>query len=358
VIGGALGFLMTPREPVRRNEIQTDLSSEMSTLDGAQVLVTGAAGFIGSHLTERLVTLGAQVRAFLRYDSQNRLGHLTELDAATRARIHIVRGDLKDPEAVRAAVSGCDVVFHLGALIAIPFSYQNPTDYVQTNIVGTMHVLNACRDSGVKHVISTSTSEVYGTAQSVPITTAHRRCGQSPYAASKIAADALAESYARSFDLPVTILRPFNTYGPRQSPRAVIPTIIGQALNGDTVRLGSTHPTRDFLYVSDTAEGFVKAATAPDLSPGTEIQIGTGTETSIRTVVELVGELLGKPLQIHTEDKRIRPPASEVDRLVCDPAGAADLINWRPSITLKQGLQRAIEWMRVPNRDSVDEYVM
>jgi NAD dependent epimerase/dehydratase len=330
----------------------------MSSLDGAQVFVTGAAGFIGSHLTERLATLGAQVRAFLRYDSQNRLGHLAELDAATRGKIEIVRGDLKDPDAVRAAVSGCDLVFHLGALIAIPFSYQNPTDYVQTNVLGTMHVLNACRGTGVKRVIVTSTSEVYGTAQSVPITIAHRRCGQSPYAASKIAADALAESYARSFDLPVVVLRPFNTYGPRQSPRAVIPTIIGQALKGDTVCLGSTHPTRDFLYVSDTVEGFINAATAPDLLPGTEIQVGTGTETSIRAVVELVGELLGKSLRIHTEVKRVRPPASEVDRLVCDSTDAARLINWHPRVPLTDGLKRVIAWLRVRTRDGVDEYVV
>jgi dTDP-glucose 4,6-dehydratase len=330
----------------------------MSSLDGAQVLVTGAGGFIGSHLTERLIALGANVRAFLRYDSQNRLGHLAALSNDALARLSIVRGDLKDPEAVRGAVRGCDIVFHLGALIAIPFSYQNPTDYVQTNTVGTLHVLNACRDTGVKRIVQTSTSDVYGAAQFVPITTSHPRHGQSPYAASKIGADALAESYARSFDLPVVILRPFNTFGPRQSPRAVIPTIVGQALAGDTVRLGSTHTTRDFLYVSDTVEGFIAAATAPGLANGIDVQIGTGVETSIGDVVKRTGEILGKPLTVDTEDKRIRPAASEVDRLVCDPGDAARHLNWHPAVSFENGLRHLIEWMKARARANVNEYVI
>jgi dTDP-glucose 4,6-dehydratase len=318
----------------------------MSSLAGQRVLVTGAGGFIGSHLVERLVADGVEVRAFLRYDSQNRLGNLAELSECDRARVAIIRGDLKDPEAIRRAVSGCDVVFHLGALIGIPFSYQNPTDYVQTNVVGTLHVLNACRDAGVRRLVQTSTSEVYGTAQFVPITLDHPRRGQSPYAASKIAADALAESYARAFDLPVVILRPFNTFGPRQSPRAVIPTIIQQALAGDTVRLGTTHTTRDFLYVSDTVSGFIAAATVPDLPLGVELQIGSGMETSIRDLVEHVSDLIGRPLSIITEEKRVRPEASEVDRLLCDASVARKCLGWSPVEPLKDGLARVIEWMQ------------
>lgn len=329
----------------------------MGKLEGTTVCVTGAAGFIGSHLVERLVALGANVRAFLRYDSQNRLGHLTDLDAQVRAKITIVRGDLKDPEAVNVAVQGCHTVFHLGALIAIPFSYQNPTDYVQTNIIGTLHVLNACRAGGVARVIVTSTSEVYGTAQFVPITTTHPRQGQSPYAASKIGADALAESYARSFGLPVVILRPFNTYGPRQSPRAVIPTIVTQALAGNAIRLGATHPTRDFLYVTDTADGFVAAATA-DLTPGTELQIGTGTETSIGDVVRLVGELLEKKLDVVQEDQRVRPASSEVDRLLCDPSAAHTQLGWQHRVDIRTGLQHVIDWTRTRNISTPQDYVV
>ncbi|HUU44305.1 MAG TPA: SDR family NAD(P)-dependent oxidoreductase [Acidobacteriota bacterium] len=318
----------------------------MTNCDGKQVLVTGAGGFIGSHLVERLVTLGADVRAFLRYDSQNRLGNLAFLTESDRKRITIVRGDLKDPEAVRRAVAGCEIVFHLAALIGIPFSYENPTDYVQTNVVGTMHVLNACRDAGVARVIVTSTSEVYGTARFAPITLAHPRQGQSPYSASKIAADALAESYARAFELPVVILRPFNTYGPRQSPRAVIPTIIRQALAGDTVRLGSAHPTRDFLYVGDTVAGFIAAGTTADLPPGIELQLGTGVETSIRDLVGLVGDVVGRSLTIVTEEKRIRPEASEVDRLLCDASVASERLDWSPRVSLRDGVAQVVAWMR------------
>ncbi len=332
--------------------------STMGTLDGTQVLVTGAGGFIGSHLVEGLREQGARVRAFLRYDSQNRLGHLGELSSQQRAGIEIVRGDLKDPEAVRNAVRGCKIVFHLGALIAIPFSYQNPTDYVQTNIVGTLHVLNACRDIGVRRVIHTSTSEVYGSAQQIPITLDHPRRGQSPYAASKIAADALVESYYRSFDLPTITVRPFNTYGSRQSPRAVIPTIVRQALSGETIRLGSTTPTRDFLYVSDTVSGFIAAATAPDAVLGTEVQLGTGSETSIQTVVNTTGDLLGKSLRVITEEKRVRPEHSEVDRLLCDPTVAHTRLNWRHTTTLRNGLARVIDWMRSQAIDAPQEYVV
>lgn len=317
----------------------------MVSLSGSKVLVTGAAGFIGSHLVQRLLNEGTHVRALLRYDSQNRIGHLAQLDRPELDHIEIVRGDLKDPEAVARAVDGCSVVFHLGALIAIPFSYQNPTDYVQTNVVGTLHVLNACMKAKVARLVHTSTSEVYGTARQIPITLDHPRQAQSPYSASKIAADALAVSYARSFELPVVILRPFNTFGPRQSPRAVIPTIIRQALAGSVVRLGSTHPTRDFLFVSDTVNAFVAAATA-DIPPGTEIHVGTGRETSIGDVVTIVGEILGKSLNVHSEDLRLRPDNSEVERLLCDYSEAKQVMNWLPRVSLEDGLREVVAWMR------------
>jgi dTDP-glucose 4,6-dehydratase len=323
----------------------------MGYFSDRRVLVTGAAGFIGSHLTQRVAQDGAQVRALLRYDSQNRIGHLAELTESERGRVEIIRGDLKDPEAVAQAVAGCDTVFHLGALIAIPFSYQNPTDYVQTNTLGTLHVLNACRRHGVRRLVHTSTSEVYGTARRVPITLDHPRQAQSPYSASKIAADALAASYACSFDLPVVILRPFNTYGPRQSPRAVIPTIVRQALVGEMVRLGATHPTRDFLFVSDTVAGFLAAASA-DLAPGTELQIGTGIETGIADVVALVGRLLNRTLRITTEEKRLRPEASEVERLVCDFTVARATTGWEPRVSLADGLGQVIAWMRAHQSDT------
>jgi dTDP-glucose 4,6-dehydratase len=318
----------------------------MQTLTGTKVLVTGAAGFIGSHLVEALIGGGADVRALLRYDSQNRLGNLAHLNEDDLAKIEIVRGDLKDPEAVRAAVSGCRIVFHLGALIGIPYSYQNPTDYVQTNVVGSLHVLNACRELGVARVIQTSTSEVYGTAQFTPITLLHPRSGQSPYAASKIAADALAESYACAFDLPVVILRPFNTYGPRQSPRAVIPTIVQQALSGNTIRLGNTDTTRDFLYVADTVAGFIAAATTRDLPHGIELHLGTGVATAIADVVQVVGALLERPLDVVFDEKRVRPAASEVETLLCDASVARDSLAWSPQISLRDGVASVIAAMR------------
>lgn len=317
----------------------------MGSLSGSKALVTGAAGFIGSHLVQRLLNEGAHVRALLRYDSQNRIGHLSELGRHERDRVEIVRGDLKDPEAVARAVDGCRVVFHLGALIAIPFSYQNPTDYVQTNVVGTLHVLNGCMKSKVERLVHTSTSEVYGTARQIPITLDHPRQAQSPYSASKIAADALAVSYARSFELPVVILRPFNTFGPRQSPRAVIPTIVRQALTDSVVRLGSTYPTRDFLFVSDTVSAFVAAATAK-VSPGTELHVGTGRETGIGDVVTKVGEILGKSLKVHSEDLRVRPDSSEVERLLCDYSEAKRIMNWLPRVSFEDGLRETITWMQ------------
>ena len=333
----------------------------MVALVGIKALVTGAAGFIGSHLVQRLLADGAHVRAFLRYDSQNRIGHLAELSAAERDAVEIVRGDLKDPEAVGRAVDGCSVVLHLGALIAIPFSYQNPTDYVQTNIVGTLHILNACLKSGVTRLVHTSTSEVYGTAIHVPIALDHPRQAQSPYSASKIAADALVVSYARSFELPAVILRPFNTFGPRQSPRAVIPTIVRQALAGEVVRLGSIRPTRDFLYVNDTVSAFV-AASKSDLPPGTEIQVGTGVETSIGDVVAVTGQILGKSLRVQSEDRRVRPSESEVERLLCDYSEAKRLTGWSPQVSFEDGLRRVIDWTKSRGYEqapqNIHEYVV
>jgi len=332
----------------------------MPTLYGTKALVTGAAGFIGSHLVERLLAEGAQVRAFLRYDSQNRIGHLADMSADERDSVEIIRGDLKDPEAVGRAVHGATMVFHLGALIAIPYSYQNPTDYVQTNVVGTQHVLNACLKSGIERLVHTSTSEVYGTALRVPIALDHPRQAQSPYSASKIAADALVVSYARSFELPAVILRPFNTFGPRQSARAVIPTIVRQAIAGDSVRLGSIHPTRDFLYVSDTVNAFI-AAGSSELPAGAEIQVGTGVETRIGDIVSMTGRILGKTLRIQSDDHRVRPDTSEVERLLCDYSEAKRLTGWTPGVTFEDGLRRVIDYIStrtVAVSGSVHDYVV
>src|SRR4051794_30863747 len=267
---------------------------------GKTVLVTGAGGFIGSHLTERLVREGHEVRAFVRYNGRDDRGHLDDLPAEVRGAVEVHRGDLKDPEAVRRAVAGRQWVFHLGASIAIPYSYQNPHDVVQTNVVGTAHVLDACRSSrAIERVVLTSTSEVYGTAQYVPIDEKHPLRGQSPYAATKIGADALGESYFRAFGLPVTILRPFNTFGPRQSARAIIPTIISQALTRPIVRLGSLDPRRDLTYVKDTVSGFVAIAGC-DAALGRVVNIGRGEDVSIGDLVERIASRLGTPIRVET----------------------------------------------------------
>jgi dTDP-glucose 4,6-dehydratase len=307
------------------------------------VLVTGAGGFIGSCLAERLAAEGAHVRAFLRYNSQGSKGWLAETTPEIAANIEIVWGDLKDPDAVRQAVRGADIVFHLGALIAIPFSYQNPTDFFQTNVLGTLHVANACREFGVERLVHTSTSEVYGTAQQVPMTEAHPQTAQSPYSASKIGADRVVESYIHSYDLPAVILRPFNTYGPRQSERAVIPTIIRQALSADALRLGSVHPTRDFTYVDDTVSAFCAAGLAEKLS-GRTVHFGTGRETSIGQVAEIVCKLSGRELPVELDDVRVRPAASEVDRLLCDPTVFRRLTGWLAEVTIEDGLQRVYDY--------------
>ena len=313
---------------------------------GKTALVTGAGGFIGSHLTERLVRDGHEVRVLVRYNGRDDRGQIDRLPPDVRGAIEVHRGDLKDPEAVRKAVEGRAWVFHLGALIAIPYSYQNPFDVVQTNVLGTAHVLDACRSSeSLERVVLTSTSEVYGTAQYVPIDEEHPLRGQSPYAATKIGADALGESYFRAFGLPVTILRPFNTFGPRQSARAILPTIISQALTRPVVRLGSLDPRRDLTYVKDTVSGFVSIASCA-AALGRAVNIGRGEDVAIGDLVERIADRLGKPLRVETDAARIRPQASEVGQLLAGTALAQSLWGWRPQYTLDQALDETIAWVR------------
>jgi len=324
---------------------------------GKTVLVTGAGGFIGSHLTELLVQHGHNVRALVRYNGRNDRGNLADLPSAVQAEIEVERGDLKDPVAVRRAVDGREWVFHLGALIAIPYSYRNPYDFVQTNVLGTAHVLDACRvSSALQRLVLTSTSEVYGTAQTTPITESHPLIGQSPYSATKIAADALGESYFRAFGLPVTILRPFNTFGPRQSARAIIPTIISQALSRPTVKLGRLDPRRDLTYVKDTASGFLAIASC-DRALGRVVNIGRGHDVSIGDLVDQIGQRLGRTLAVETDAERIRPSASEVERLIAGTSLAQSLWGWKPQFSLQQGLDETIAWIRDNlHRFRVDAY--
>ena len=313
---------------------------------GKRVLVTGAGGFIGSHLVELLVHEGHEVRAFLRYNGRDDRGQIDRLPDDIRRVVEVHRGDLKDPEAVRKAVDGRAWVFHLGALIAIPYSYQNPLDVVQTNVVGTAHVLDACRDNkSLERVVLTSTSEVYGTAQFVPITELHPLRGQSPYAATKIGSDALGESYHRAFGLPVAILRPFNTFGPRQSARAIIPTIISQALAKPKIRLGSLDPRRDLTYVKDTARGFLELAQC-DAALGRVVNIGRGDDLTIGELVEKIGKILGRPIEVETDEARVRPAASEVGRLLAGTALAESLFDWKSQYSLDQGLEETVAWVR------------
>jgi NAD dependent epimerase/dehydratase len=311
-----------------------------------KVLVTGAGGFIGSHLTERLVRDGHQVRALVRYNGRDDRGNLGDLPADIQAAVEVERGDLKDPGAVRRAVEGREWVFHLGALIAIPYSYHNPYDVVQTNVLGTAHVLDACRaSSALARLVLTSTSEVYGTAQTVPIDERHPLQGQSPYAATKIGADALGESYFRAFGLPVTILRPFNTFGPRQSARAIIPTIISQALVRAKIRLGRLDPRRDLTYAKDTVAGFVAIADC-DSALGRAVNIGRGEDISIGELVEMIGRRLGRSIAVEADQERYRPAASEVERLLAGTALAQSLWGWKPSFSLEEGLDETIAWVR------------
>lgn len=308
---------------------------------GRRVLVTGAGGFIGSHLCEQLVELGAEVRGFFRYTSNGSLGWIEQSQA--KSAIEPVLGDLRDADAVQEAVRGVDLVFHLGALIGIPYSYVHPRETFDTNVTGTFNLVTAARDHDVSLVVHTSTSETYGTATYVPIDEKHPLQAQSPYSATKIAADKLAESFHHSYGLPVTTVRPFNTYGPRQSSRAVIPTIAAQAQRGSTVALGHVTPTRDFTFVSDTVEGFVRAAEAAVV--GDTFNLGSGQEISIGALVELIGEILDKELRIEHDPGRDRPEASEVDRLVSDNSRAREILGWEPTVPLREGLRRTVEWI-------------
>lgn len=309
-----------------------------------KILVTGADGFIGSHLVETLVDKGYDVKAFVYYNSFNSWGWLDSLSKEKLAKIEIFTGDIRDPNGVRTAIKGCDVVFHLAALIAIPYSYHSPDSYVDTNIKGTLNVLQACRDLGVEKLLVTSTSEVYGTALYVPIDEKHPKQGQSPYSASKIGADFMAESFYRSFDLPVTIVRPFNTFGPRQSARAVIPTIITQLLSGKTeIKLGAIHPTRDLLFVKDTANGFVEIAKS-DKTNGEEINIATNSEITIGDLAQKIITLINPAAKIITDGERLRPEKSEVERLFGDNSKIMNLTNWKPQYNLDKGLEETIAW--------------
>jgi len=306
------------------------------------VLVTGAGGFIGSHLAERLVERGANVTAFVHYNAQGAPGWLD--DSPLRPDMSVVAGDVCDRDSVMEAGREAELIFHLAALIAIPYSYSAPVSYVRTNIEGTLNVLQAARACGTRRLVVTSTSEVYGTAQYTPIDEKHPLCGQSPYSASKIGADKQAEAFYRSFNVPVVTVRPFNTFGPRQSARAIIPTIVTQALHGNVIRVGNVHPTRDLNYVSNMVDGFLLAATREAVT-GETINFGSGSEISIRDLVSLVAQLMGKELQVVTDVERQRPEASEVDRLVADSSLARQLLGWAPAVTLEEGLQRTIEWL-------------
>ncbi|MEG2233951.1 MAG: NAD-dependent 4,6-dehydratase LegB [Oscillospiraceae bacterium] len=311
-----------------------------------KVLVTGADGFIGSHLTEELVKSGAKVKAFAYYNSFNSWGWLDSLPKEIKDEIEVFSGDIRDPNGVRTAVKGCDTVYHLAALIAIPFSYHSPDSYVDTNIKGTLNVLQAANDLGVSRLLVTSTSEVYGTAQYVPIDEKHPFQGQSPYSATKIGADRLAESFYRSFGTPLTIVRPFNTYGPRQSARAVIPTIITQLLNGASeIKLGSLTPTRDFNYCKDTAAGFMALAECGE-AIGEEVNIATGVEISIGQLAQELIDQINPSAEIICDEQRLRPEKSEVNRLLGDNTKIKALTGWAPKYDLKAGIAETIEWLK------------
>lgn len=317
-----------------------------------KILVTGADGFIGSHLTEALVREGFKVRVFVMYNSFSSWGWLDHAPLEIKNEIEVFAGDIRDPHGVRTAMHGCDAVLHLAALIAIPYSYHSPDTYIDTNVKGTLNVVQAARELGIKKVIHTSTSEVYGTAKFVPMTEDHPLQGQSPYSASKIGADQIAMSFYSSFNTPVCIIRPFNTYGPRQSARAVIPTVITQILNGEShIKLGAIHPTRDFNFVSDTVNGFI-AALRSDAGIGEVINIGSSYEVSIGDTVKLIAELIGKKVVISLDEQRIRPEKSEVERLFSDNRKAKELLQWEPIFTgiegLKNGLYKTIEWFSEP----------
>jgi NAD dependent epimerase/dehydratase len=314
-----------------------------------KVLVTGSDGFIGSHLVEALLNRsGYEVKAFVFYNSFNSLGWLDAIDKGKLSKAQIISGDIRDESIVRAAVNGVDVVFHLAALIGIPFSYSSPASYIETNIKGTLNILQACRDFRAKKVLITSTSEVYGTAKYTPIDERHPRQGQSPYSASKIGADHLAESFYRSFGLPAVIVRPFNTYGPRQSGRAVIPSIITQLVSGNTrIKLGSLHPTRDFVFIKDTVEGFIETAES-DKVIGEEINIATQSEISIKEIAEKLIGMINPDAKVVRDAKRLRPAKSEVERLIGSNEKIMKLTDWKPRVSLDEGLRETVEWFKDP----------
>jgi dTDP-glucose 4,6-dehydratase len=311
---------------------------------GKKVLVTGGGGFIGSHLVERLMALGARIAAFVRYNSRNDAGFL-ELLGERKREIDIVYGDIRDLVAVRQVVRGVEVLFHLAALIGIPYSYVHPDEVIAVNTVGTLNVLTAAKECEVRRIVVTSTSEVYGTALYVPIDEKHPKRPQSPYSASKIAADAIAISYHLSFGLPVAVIRPFNTYGPRQSDRAIIPTIISQALTKKEIVLGNMSPTRDFTFVADTVKGFVKAGESEKVV-GEEINLGTGREISIHGLAKKIAVMVGRDVSIRQAERRTRPGNSEVQRLLADNTKARKLLGWEPQKTLDEGLRETLEWVK------------
>jgi len=329
----------------------------MNTKKDSPVLVTGAGGFIGSHLTEQLVRDGAKVRCFVRYNSRNDPGLLRLLPYEIQEGLEIVMGDLRDPEGMRKAADGIETIFHLGAIIPIPYSYVHPRDVLETNAGGTLNVLLAAREAGVRRLIHTSTSEVYGTAEYVPIDEKHPLNAQSPYSASKIAADKLVESFHLCYDLPAVTVRPFNTYGPRQSDRAVIPTIIAQALTQDKVLLGAMEPRRDLTYVTDTVSGFIAAAHAKNVE-GQVINLGCGEDISMGDLAERIIQLTGRDTELVFDASRIRPPRSEVQQLLANNTKAGKLLSWEPEVGLEEGLRTTIEW--ISNRLSLyspHEYV-
>ena len=315
-------------------------------LQGKKVLVTGAEGFIGSHLTEMLVEQGADVTALVQYNSFNNWGWIDSFDEKVKKQLKVITGDIREYDNVKRMVKGQDVVFHLAALIAIPYSYLSPMAYIRTNVEGTANVLEACRDYDIEKVIHTSTSETYGTALYVPIDEKHPMQGQSPYSASKIGADKIAESYYRSFGTPIATMRPFNAYGPRQSARAVIPTIISQILAGkEEIKLGALTPTRDFNYVKDLAAAFIAIAES-DKTIGEVINAGSNFEISIEELAKLIMNLIGKEVKILCDEERIRPDKSEVNRLWADNRKIKELTGWQPQYTLEEGLKETIQWIR------------
>lgn len=321
-----------------------------------QVLVTGAGGFIGSHLTEALVKAGANVRVFIRYNSRDGRGNLEDLEPAVLKQLEIVAGDLRDADAIDRSVKGCDTVFHLGALVGIPYSYKNPREVVETNILGTFNILNSGRDHEVNRIVCTSTSEVYGSALYVPIDESHPLQGQSPYSASKIGADKLAESFYASYNLPVVTIRPFNCYGPRQSARAIIPTIITQALASQEIRIGNTEAMRDFTFVTDTVQGFIAAAQTQK-AIGKVINVGSGKEISIGELADIIIQKTQSSAKIVIDKTRVRPSRSEVNRLLADNRLAKETLGWEPQVSIDEGIEKTINWIAAHlNRFQIGKY--